>query len=350
MKKLNDMVVREHHTLHETIRIIDAGAAQVALVVDADMKLRGIVTDGDVRRAILSGAGLQAPIHMVMNAHPHTALVSDDQEHLLAQMRLHGLRQLPVIDNDGTLLGIEFLEDILRPVARDNLVVLMAGGLGSRLKSLTENCPKPMLSVGDKPLLETIIENFSAYGFHNFAISVNYLADHIIDYFGDGSRVGVNIEYLREETRLGTAGALSLLPRRPEQPLIVMNGDVLTKVNFPQLLAFHDDHNAVATMCVREYDFQVPYGVVEMDHYRISGIREKPVHRFFVNAGIYVLSPAAVAMIPAGELYDMPSLFQAIIARGEATTAFPIREYWIDIGHIADYERAIGDYPQVFAP
>lgn len=350
MKNLNEIIVRQHQTLHETIQIIDASAAQVALVVDDAMKLCGIVTDGDVRRAILRGTGLQAPIREVMNAEPHTALISDDHESLLAQMRLHGLRQLPIVDQNRTLLGIEFLEDLTRPASRENLVVLMAGGLGSRLKSLTENCPKPMLSVGDKPLLETIIDNFVAYGFHNFAISVNYLAEHITGYFGDGSRLGVRIQYLQEETRLGTAGALSLMAQQPEKPLIVMNGDVLTKVNFPQLLAFHDDHEAMATMCVREYDFQVPYGVVEMDNYRIRDIREKPVHSFFVNAGIYVLSPAAVAMIPAGRAYDMPSLFQEIIAKHQITAAFPIREYWIDIGQMADYERANGDYPKVFAP
>ena len=349
MKNLSELIVRDDQSLRETIQIIDAGAAQVALVVNAAYKLLGIVTDGDVRRAILRGIGLDNRISDVMNPKPHMALVSDDREQLLAQMHLHGLRHLPIIDQDGTLTGIEFIDTLLRPELHQNLVVLMAGGLGSRLKLLTENCPKPMLSVGDKPLLETIIENFAAYGFRNFAISVNYLADRIIDHFGDGSRLNVSIQYLQEETKLGTAGALSLLPQRPQEPLIVMNGDVLTKVNFSQLLAFHSDHDALATMCVREYDFQVPYGVIEMDHYRIRDIREKPVHRFFVNAGVYVLSPEAVAMIPSGCAYDMPSLFQTLIANEKATAAFPIREYWIDIGHLSDYERAIGDYPKVFA-
>jgi NDP-sugar pyrophosphorylase family protein len=231
---------------------------------------------------------------------------------------------------------------------RDNWVVLMAGGLGSRLRPLTDECPKPMLRVGNKPLLETIIETFIEQGFRRFFISVNYMADTIKEYFGDGSRWGAEIQYLEETSRLGTAGALSLLPEKPQAPLLVMNGDLLTKINFRQLLDFHREHHAQGTMCVREYEFQVPYGVVKMDHHRITGFEEKPIQRYFVNAGIYVLEPQALQHIPHGVFFDMPSLFQTLMADRQEAVVFPIREYWLDIGHMADYDRANGEFARNF--
>jgi len=217
---------------------------------------------------------------------------------------------------------------------------LMAGGLGSRLGELTKDTPKPLLKVGTKPILEVILENFISHGFHRFYISVNYKAEMIRDYFGDGSRWGVEIRYLHEHKRLGTAGALSLLPDNPTLPVLVMNGDLLTKVNFRQLIDFHNETNSKATMCVREFELQVPYGVVQIANHRLRAIEEKPVQRFFVNGGIYVLSPDMLQFIPEDSFYDMPTLFDEIIARGEETSVFPIREYWIDIGRADDFERA----------
>jgi NDP-sugar pyrophosphorylase family protein len=225
----------------------------------------------------------------------------------------------------------------------------MAGGLVNRLRPLTDECPKPMLKVGNKPLLETIVENFIEYGFHRFYISVNYMADVVESYFGDGSRWGVDIEYLHEEHRLGTAGALSLLPETPTEAILVMNGDLLTKVNFKQLLDFHYGHQAQATMCVREYDFQVPYGVVKIDGQRITSIDEKPIQRFFVNAGIYVLEPEALDLISSNIFFDMTTLFEKLIELKKEPAVFPIREYWLDIGHLADYNRANGEYRDIFS-
>lgn len=349
MNNWKQTLVAAGTSLREAIHILDSGAMQIVLVVDESRRLQGTVTDGDVRRGILKGISLDDPVGKIMNPSPTVARSGDERQVILAMMQQKLLHHIPVVDEHGCLIGLEILDDIIQRRIRDNPVVLMAGGLGSRLQPLTNNCPKPMLQVGNKPLLETILENFIEYGFHRFYISLNYMGQVIKDYFGDGSRWSVEITYLEEDRKMGTAGALSLLPQRPDLPLLVMNGDLLTKVNFRQLLEFHLEHRAQATMCVREYDFQVPYGVVKIERQRITGIDEKPVQRFFVNAGIYVLDPAAMDLIPQDTYYDMPSLFEKLIQRGEETSAFPIREYWLDIGQLADYDRANGEFKQVFA-
>ncbi len=336
-------------SLREAIHVLDSGAMQIVLVVDDNHRLLGTITDGDVRRGILKGISLDDSVGRIMNPSPTVVRAGDERQLILAMMQHKQLHHIPVVDEQGSLIGLEILDEIIQRRIRDNPVVLMAGGLGSRLRPLTDDCPKPMLHVGNKPLLETILENFIEYGFHRFYISLNYMGDVIKRYFGDGSRWDVRIAYLEEDQKLGTAGALSLLPEKPASPLLVMNGDLLTKINFRQLLEFHLEHRARATMCVREYDFQVPYGVVKIDRQRITGIDEKPVQRFFVNAGIYVLDPAVMDLIPQGAYYDMPSLFEKLIGRGDETSAFPIREYWLDIGQLADYDRANGEFKQVFS-
>jgi len=307
------------------------------------------VTDGDIRRGILKGLAFSEPVRQIMNPRPTVMAGDSGREMALAMMKRKGLHHLPLVDGEGVVIGLDTLDEMIQSRVKDNWVVLMAGGLGSRLRPLTQDCPKPMLKVGNKPLLETIIENFVEHGFRRFYISVNYMAEVVKSYFGDGSRFGIEIRYLHESKRLGTAGALSLLPEAPGEPLFVMNGDLLTKVNFGQLLDFHLTHGALATMCVREYDHQVPYGVVKIDNHRITGIEEKPVQRFFVNAGIYVLAPEALRFIPAQEALDMPALFQQMIVQGRETVVFPVREYWLDVGHLADYERANGEYQSVFS-
>ncbi|TAM45939.1 MAG: CBS domain-containing protein [Gammaproteobacteria bacterium] len=335
-------------SIRDVIRTIDEGAIRIALVVDGDNRLLGTVTDGDIRRGILRGISLEEAVTRVMNPRPITARADEGRDVILERMKQTRLHQIPVVDGQGRLVTVEILDELLQSRHRDNWVVLMAGGLGSRLRPLTDECPKPLLKVGSKPLLEIILENFLEYGFRRFYISVNYRAEMVKEHFGDGSRWGSEIRYVHEDQRLGTAGALSLLPERPALPLIVMNGDLLTKVNFQHLLDFHAEHRARATMCVREYDFQVPYGVVRIDHHRILGIDEKPVQRFFVNAGIYVLEPDALELIPPATYFDMPELFTNLIGRKQETAVFPIREYWLDIGHMEDFARANGDFPEVF--
>lgn len=349
MKQWNEVLVSEQTPLLEATKVLDASSLQIILVVDEDRKLLGTITDGDIRRGILKGISFSEPVQKIMNSNPTAARIDDSRANILAEMKRKKIHHMPLVDEQRRVVGLDTLDELINPLAKENRVILMAGGLGSRLRPLTNDCPKPMLKVGGKPLLETILENFIEHGFCRFYISVNYMSEVVKTYFGDGSRWGVDIRYLHEDQRLGTAGALSLLPEKPQEPLIVMNGDLLTKVNFSQLLGFHSEHNAQATMCAREYDFQVPYGVVKIDGHRITGIDEKPIQRFFVNAGIYVLEPDTLGLIAPNTFFDMPSLFEKLIEQKQETAAFPIREYWLDIGHMADFDRANGEYGDVFA-
>lgn len=327
----------------EAVRIIESARLQIALVVDEAGRLVGTLTDGDVRRAILAGAPLTNPVSEIMFRSPTTAPPEADRETLLAIMQAKVLRHIPIVDAMGRLVGLESMMDLLSKETLPNAVVLMAGGRGQRLRPLTDLCPKPLLRIGDKPILEIILENFVSQGFRSFYISINYLAEKVVEHFGDGSRFGVSITYLREDQPLGTAGALTLLPELAE-PFLVMNGDLLTKVNFAHLLDFHSSQQGVATMCVRPYTSQIPYGVVHVDGNDLVRIEEKPTQTVFVNAGIYALSPQALARIPKGQAYDMPALFEALMAEKARTLAFPVREYWMDIGRVGDYEQAQTDY------
>lgn len=348
MKNWKGIVVSAETPLRETITRIDAIASQVAMVLDNEERLIGVLTDGDIRRAMLRGQSLQTPTFEVMNPHPIAISVKTPHDELLALMRRRSIHHLPLLDDAGKVAGLVTLDELIGAIQRPNWVVLMAGGLGTRLHPLTQTCPKPMLHVGGKPILETILDGFIKQGFRQFFFSVNYQAEMIKEHFGGGDRWGAKFDYLFESKRLGTAGALSLLPIATE-PIVVMNGDLLTHASFSDLLNFHADHGAVATMAVREYDFQVPYGVVRVEDTNILAIEEKPVHKFFVNAGIYVISPQALAHIPRDTFFDMPTLFQRLIELGLTTAAFPLREYWLDIGRMSDFEQAQVDASTMFS-
>ncbi|MGH8048875.1 MAG: nucleotidyltransferase family protein [Chthoniobacterales bacterium] len=335
--------------IREGLQVITNSSLQLALVIAPDRKLLGVVTDGDIRRGILRGVALEASLTEVMNAAPMTISPGESPDAVLRLMRSRSVHHLPIVDGDGRIVGLEVLDQLLNREVYENTVVLMAGGLGSRLGELTRETPKPLLPVGNRPILETIIQNFRQYGFYRFEISINYLAEKVREYFGDGSRFGVDIRYIEETQRLGTAGSLSLLAGQADRPIVVMNGDVLTQVNWHQLMDFHREQGADATMCVREVGFQVPYGVVRIEGNTLTGIEEKPTQTFFVNAGIYVIEPHVLGEIPAAEQYDMPQLFDAIVARGGRAVVFPVCEYWMDIGQAHDFHRANGDYPQIFA-
>jgi dTDP-glucose pyrophosphorylase len=333
----------------DAIETIQSSPQQICLVVDKDRRLLGTVTDGDVRRGLLKSMDVTVAVDQVMNTEPHVAPEDAHDDTLLAMMKEGELRQIPLIDDDKRVVGLIHIYDLISPPqVHDNWVVLMAGGMGTRLRPLTEDTPKPLLSVGDKPILETIMDSFIEQNFSKFYISVNYRAKAIKKHFGDGAKWNVDIHYLEEEHQLGTAGALQLVSHRPDLPMLVMNGDLLTRVNFHDLLNYHHEHDSQATMCVREYDFKVPFGVVEIANNRVLNIDEKPVHRFFVNAGIYVIDPALIDMIPAGEHFDMPQLFEKAIEAKCPTAAFPIYEYWIDVGRIDDLDRAKSDYEENF--
>jgi NDP-sugar pyrophosphorylase family protein len=284
-----------------------------------------------------------------MNAKPKIASINDSKTKLIAIMEAHNLIHLPILDADDKVVGLETLQGLYKQPHFQNPVFIMAGGFGTRLRPLTDVCPKPLLEIGGKPILETILESFVKSGFRDFYISVHYLADQIKDYFGDGRRWGVQINYVEEHEPLGTAGALGLLPGHlPNLPMIVMNGDILTQIDFSRLLAYHNEHQGVATLCVRQYEYQIPYGVVSMDAQRITGIVEKPIHSCFSNAGIYVLNPSLVQTIAERQQIDMPQLLNQQIMAGELVSMFPVHEYWLDIGRESDFLRAQGEFLKYF--
>ncbi len=335
----------------DAVRSLHRTGAQICLIADDAGHLLGTVTDGDIRRGILRAVELDAGVAEIMNREPLIGGPDDSAADLFEVMKVTHLHQIPILDAERRVVALRSWNDLLRgEQIRDNWVVLMAGGNGRRLLPMTEDRPKPLLTVGQKPLLESILEGLLSFGFRSFFISVNYKGEMVKTHFGDGHRWNCRIRYLEEETQLGTAGSLGLLPGRPATPIIVMNGDVLTKVNFANLLQFHQERGAVATMCVREYETKIPFGVVELENNRIRSIVEKPTSRSFVNAGIYVLEPSVLDEVPAGKRLDMTELFDRLIASGRHVAAFPIWEYWIDVGRIDDLERANIEYPHVFKP
>jgi dTDP-glucose pyrophosphorylase len=344
VKNWKEIVVLPDRPIIDVIGLIDKFQTQIALVVDAEGKLSGTITDGDVRRGILRGISLDGPVAGIMNVAPTTIRDGMDQAAALTHMRANNLRQLPVVDAQNVIVDLLSAREISESAYRDNWVVLMAGGMGRRLRPLTDDTPKPMLPIGGKPVLEEIIDGLAKHGFQKFYIAVNYLAEQIESHFGNGQRQSVNIEYLREDMALGTAGALTLLPDNPTKPTIVMNGDLITKVDFSALLDFHAEHDAAATLCVREHLHQVPYGIVTVNGNEVTGLEEKPISRSLINAGIYVLDPGALNYLPTGKRCDMTDLFQALTDASETVVAFPILEYWLDIGQIDDLQRARNDF------
>jgi dTDP-glucose pyrophosphorylase len=335
------VLIDSNKTLRDALELINVEALRVVLVVDSQQKLVGVVTDGDIRRGLLNNLSLAAKISEVMNTTPLTASPGTSKSDLIDLMESNDILSIPLVEN-GRIVGLETLHEVMEKAHYQNPVFLMAGGFGKRLRPLTDNCPKPMLKIGDKPILETLIRNFMKAGFVNFYISTHYMPEIIQAHFSDGSDLGVNIIYVHEETPLGTGGALGLLPKDlpKDLPLIMMNGDVLTKVDFERLLEFHIDSKAAATMCVREYEYQIPYGVINGKGSNIISMEEKPVQRFFINAGIYIVSPEIVNSVPANHHIDMPTLLEQQIEQKEQVLMFPIHEYWLDIGRMDDFNRA----------
>lgn len=335
-------------SLRDALSIVDEEALRVALVVDEQERLQGILTDGDIRRAILADINLNTAVAAVMNCNPLTSPVNCSRSEVLAEMKRRSILSIPVVTEDGRLVGLETWEAASAHRRYEHPVFIMAGGFGTRLKPLTDNCPKPMLKIGGKPMLEILVERFAKTGFRNIYISTHYLPNVIMDYFGNGERWGVNIEYVHEEVPLGTGGALGLLPENvPELPLIMINGDVLTSLDFERLMSFHNTHAPAATMCVRQYEYQVPYGVINCDGEHIVGMTEKPIHRYFVNAGIYILDPTIFKNVPKGISIDMPTLLDSSINDEAKVLMFPIHEYWLDIGRPDDFYRAQTDVHQL---
>ena len=334
--------------INKVIEVIDLNSQQIAIVTDEEGKLMGTVTDGDIRRGIMKGISLSSPVSLIMNPHPITIPRLVDKNSIIDILKTNKIRHLPVIDAERHVLGVERLEEQLTNPHNNSWVVIMAGGRGKRLRPLTDNCPKPMLKIGEKPLLQIILDQLIRQGFTRFYISVNYKAAQIKDYFGDGSKLGAEIHYIDEKKRMGTAGSLSLIPVDTGEPILVFNGDILTKLSIEQLIDFHREHQAKATIAVTKYDFQVPYGLIKTSHDHLVGFEEKPVFSGFINAGIYVLNPEVLHYIPKNSYFDMNNLFKLLLENKEPVSIFSIREYWTDIGEMKSFYLACKDYENVF--
>jgi dTDP-glucose pyrophosphorylase/CBS domain-containing protein len=327
-------------TIQDAIRNLDESTMQIALVVDRAGTLAGTVTDGDIRRGLLRGLNLESSIDAIVFRTPLVVPPELSRETVLQIMHANKIHQLPVVDQNRNVLGLHLWDELMAPRQRPNLMVIMAGGRGSRLLPHTENCPKPLLPLGGKPILEHIIERAKAEGFDHFVLAIHYLGHMIEEHFGDGSRLQVSIEYLREEAPLGTAGAIALLEPRPTAPFIVTNGDVLTDIRYGELIDFHCHHRAAATMAVRLHEWQHPFGVVRTDGVDITGFEEKPIARHHINAGVYVLEPDALNLLGKKEPCDMPTIFSRLREAGARTIVYPMHEPWLDVGRVDDLERA----------
>jgi len=346
MNDIRHLMIPPHRSIRDAMAVIDRGAKGIALVVDEDRRLIGTVTDGDIRRLILAGGSLDAPVSELLARkaaspypQPITARADSPPAEWLRRMQEARIRQLPLLDTDGRVAALVTLDELLPAPALPVQAVIMAGGYGKRLRPITEELPKPMLPVGDRPLLERIIEQLRQAGVHRANITTHYLPEKITSYFGDGHDFGIELHYVTEDRPLGTAGALGLM-EQPDEPLLVVNGDILTRVDFRAMLAFHREHGADLTVGVRQYELQVPYGVIECDGPRVRRLREKPSLGFLVNAGIYLLEPSVYRYIPSGQRFDMTDLIERLLAEERMVVSFPIVEYWMDIGQLEDYEKA----------
>ena len=343
MTKINWMAsaLFQDEPMENAVKNLNIESTRIVLVIDDSHKLLGTITDGDIRRAILENKPMDTPLNDFMNPDPTTASEKEDMTTILKLMQQNDLLQIPIIDSHSKIVGLETLHHLIEKEAKSNPVFLMAGGFGKRLAPLTNEMPKPLLKVGSKPILEIIMDKFIDEGFSTFYISTHFLAEKIVDHFGDGNQKGVSIDYIHEKTPMGTAGALGLLPQEKiNSPIIMMNGDLLSKVNFTDLLSYHNDTPGEITMCISEYELQVPYGVINIDKEKLIGIDEKPSQKFFINAGIYVVEPSVINRIKDNKYLDMPTLLDEMIENKIEINVFPIHEYWLDVGRIDDFNKA----------
>lgn len=332
-------VVDAQVTLREAIEALDRSGFGAVLFLGPEGTVEAIVTDGDVRRAVLKSVSLDTRARDIANGAPMTGSVELSRGELLQSLRSRGypVSQLPLVDDSGRLVGLLLRSDL---EATDTLrAVIMAGGFGTRLGALTRETPKPMLPVGDRPLLEHIVAQLRVAGIKQMSLTTHFRGDVIRSHFGDGSSFGVEIGYLDEQRPLGTAGALGLLGP-VDEPVLVMNGDILTRLDVREMLRFHREHRADVTVAVRRHDMQVPFGVVETDGARITGLREKPTVSHLVSAGIYLLEPSSIAHVVKDEHIDMPELITRLVDHGRMVVSFPVTEYWLDVGRPDDYAKA----------
>lgn len=339
MNQLNKYTIKPQHTLTDAIKKITLNKKQFVLIIDKADCLLGILTDGDIRRGILKGFSLNDTVNKIMNTTPLTASTKETSRQIINKMTIKKVKQCPIIDKKKKLKGIEFLDKSSTRFSLDNFVVIMAGGMGKRLSPFTKDKPKPLMNIAGKPILERIIINLAKHGFKKIFLTVYYKSEMLEEFFGDGSSYGVNLNYIKEKSPLGTAGSISLLPNKPKKPFLVMNSDIVTDVNYFGLLDFHEENKSIATMCLKDFSVEVPYGVVQTSNNKILKIQEKPIITHKVNAGIYVLNPEATNHIPSNKYFDMTELFEILIKGKHKTSAFPIFENWADIANIEDLRK-----------
>ena len=349
IRDVNKIVLHKNDTVLKALELLDLYALRIVLVVDDHNQLIGSITDGDIRRGLLKGQDVHAAVETIMHTNPYSIEEGGlNNRQIFEIMREKSYLALPVIKNNQ-LVNIITLDDLIRKKRKENPVFIMAGGFGTRLRPLTDNCPKPMLPVGRKPLLETIILSLKEQGFYRFYISTHYLPEIIQQYFGDGEKFEVQIQYVHESEPLGTGGALGLLPKdRPDLPIIMMNGDVLTKLNYAELLNHHEKNKFDATLCVREDEHRVPFGVIETENQLITNMVEKPTYHYKINTGIYVLNPEIIDSVQVDQRIDMPTLLEQHRKVNKRIGTYTSYDYWLDIGQMKDYHKAQQDIERLF--
>ena len=336
-------VLKPESTISDAIEKLNISKYGIILVtsITDNKRLIGTITDGDIRRALIKHISLNCPIKDIMFTKPHTAFYKTSDKDLITILAKNSIMQMPLIDENNKLVGIKTLKNLLLTKKYDNPIFIMAGGFGKRLMPLTEKTPKPMLEIDGKPLLEKTIEKFIKSGFHNFFISTFYKSNIIKEYFQNGEKWNASIKYIEELKPLGTAGALSLLPyKKFKSPIIMINGDLITKLDINNLLYYHNQEKNIITIGAKKYDIQVPYGVIETEGNQVTSIIEKPIHAFFINAGIYVINPQIINTLNATKSIDMPDWINQLIDEKTNINIFPIHEYWLDIGERSQYEKA----------
>jgi dTDP-glucose pyrophosphorylase len=326
--------------IKDAIQVLSEASLRIVLIVDENLTLIGTITDGDIRRGLLKGLAIDSVISDVINQKPIVVPQGFPRAEVLRIMGANKLFQIPVVGEDRRLVDLHLWDELSSPTSRDNTILIMAGGKGTRLLPKTEKTPKPMLRLGGKPILEHIIERAKSEGFSRFILAIHHLGEVIEEYFGDGKSLGVKISYVKEKTPLGTAGALSLIEPKPSEPIIVTNGDVLTDFRYGDLLDFHVQNNANATMAVQVNETKIPYGVVQTKGVLITGFEEKPTQAFLINAGVYVIEPACLVFLKKGRETNMPDLFETLIGHNLSTLAYLIHESWIDIGGHEEFTTA----------
>ncbi len=341
MKNIKEqcLVLDKKSDFYKAIKKLDKNGDGVLPIIDKEGYFIGLITDGDVRRAVL---GNKLDLNSVINKNPYKLEEMSSYDERISYLKKYRIRHLPIVDSDNKLIDIFTPENLsLRMI--DNSVMIMAGGMGTRLGDLTKDVPKPMLHVGGRPILETILLSLIEYGFHKFYISVNYKKEIIMDYFENGLKWEVEIEYLIEDKKLGTAGALSLIKKKHTNPILVTNGDVITNLDYHRFLQHHKDQGSQATMCVRDYEYVIPYGVIEVDGFKINEISEKPTKHFNINAGVYIIEPSIIANIPKDTFYNMTTLFEDVGKKNLTRSVFFLQDYWIDVGQVKELTQADAD-------